>query len=133
MPASLLVSQEQWIYNYRKCFDVAAGFAVKFELNSNDMVAARVAVIRLRDSRHSFDLLYKFLGISLIRIIFLHRHPAILVLNHGDKSMFEDFVKFSNRWFRAVEILKVSTLYDELQVYHRGETSVCEGSLRGHV
>ena len=49
MPASLLISQEEWIYNYRKCFGVAAGFAVKFELNSNDMVAARVAGIRLRE------------------------------------------------------------------------------------
>jgi hypothetical protein len=88
------------------------------------MVAARVAVIRLRVSWHSFDLLYKFLGISLIRIIFLHHRPAILVLNHGDKGMFEGFVKISNRWVRAVEILRVSTLYDELQVYHRGGASV---------
>ena len=55
------------------------------------------------------------------------------MLNHGDKSIFEGFVDFSNRWFRAVEILKVSALYDELQVCHPGESSVCEGSLRGHV
>ena len=97
------------------------------------MVAVRVAVIWLRVSWRSFDLLYKFPGIFLIRIIFLHHRPAILVLSHGDKSIFEGFVKFSARWFRAVEILKVSTLYDELQVYHPGESSVCEDSLRGHV
>ena len=58
------------------------------------MVAARVAVIRLRVSWHSFDLLFKFLGISLIRIIFLHHHPAILMLNHGDGGMFEGFLNF---------------------------------------
>ena len=89
------------------------------------------------DSASCFMAFFRLI-VQISRYLSYQNHiPSSLPCNPGVVPRWYEHVRrfrgFSNHWFRAVEILKVSTLYDELQVYYRGESSVCEGSLRGHV